>query len=105
MSHKFNGPGLKYEIGISLKNGYCVWIRGPFLPSENDKTTFHRELAAQIPEGKLGIADGGYEDKDNTKLSFPNPYDQKHVRKYKSDARCRHETFNKRIKVFEVLSG
>jgi hypothetical protein len=28
-SHKFNGPGLSYELGISIYDNYLVWIRGP----------------------------------------------------------------------------
>ena len=29
-SHKFHGPGLRYEVGISISSGYIVWINGPF---------------------------------------------------------------------------
>lgn len=29
-SHKFNGLGLRYEVGISLKNGTLKWVHGPF---------------------------------------------------------------------------
>ncbi len=27
-SHKFNGPGLRYEIGICIRTGDVVWAHG-----------------------------------------------------------------------------
>jgi hypothetical protein len=29
-SHKLNGPGLRYEIGVSIQKGWIVWAYGPF---------------------------------------------------------------------------
>ena len=29
-SHKFNGPGLRYEVAICMLTGCTVWIMGPF---------------------------------------------------------------------------
>ena len=29
-SHKFRGPGLRYEIGVCIKTGWIVWVNGPF---------------------------------------------------------------------------
>ena len=31
-SHKFNGPGLRYEVGIAIQSGDIVWVHGPFPP-------------------------------------------------------------------------
>ena len=32
MSFKFKGPGLRYEVGVSIESGDIVWINGPFMP-------------------------------------------------------------------------
>lgn len=37
-SEKFNGPGVKYEVGISIAQGEIIWINGPFVASTNDAT-------------------------------------------------------------------
>jgi hypothetical protein len=29
-SHKFKGPGVKYELGILISHGEIVWLNGPF---------------------------------------------------------------------------
>ena len=29
-SHKFNGPGVRYEVGICIQTGWIVWVHGPF---------------------------------------------------------------------------
>ena len=29
-SHKFKGPGLRYEIAVSIRKGHTVSINGPF---------------------------------------------------------------------------
>lgn len=39
-SHKFNGAGLKYEIGVSIKSGDIVWYNGPFPAGMNDLQVF-----------------------------------------------------------------
>ena len=30
-SKKFNGPALRYEVGISINTGYIVWFNGPLV--------------------------------------------------------------------------
>jgi len=27
-SHKFQGPGLRYEIGLCIRTGFIVWVYG-----------------------------------------------------------------------------
>ena len=39
-SKKFNGPAVKYEVGVSIYNGFTCWINGPFVASTNDSTIF-----------------------------------------------------------------
>ena len=33
-SHKFKGPGLRYEVAICIKTGCIVWVIGPFPAGE-----------------------------------------------------------------------
>ena len=33
-SQKFNGPGLRYEVGVCIQTGDIVWINGPYPPGE-----------------------------------------------------------------------
>lgn len=30
VSHKFKGPGVRYEVGIAIGTGEIVWAFGPF---------------------------------------------------------------------------
>ena len=30
-SHKFKGPGVRYEVGIAIQTGWIVWVNGPFM--------------------------------------------------------------------------
>lgn len=67
-SHKFNGPGLSYELGIAIRKNQLCWINGPFQASFHDSKVFATNdgdvddpvtkfrcgdgLKTQIPEGK-----------------------------------------------------
>lgn len=104
-SEKFNASAVKYEIAISLLTGKCVWINGPFRGGENDKNMFRSGLKQKIAPGKLVIADRGYvsSNKGEEMLCTPNPLDSKAVNNFKSRSRCRHETFNGRLKNFASL--
>lgn len=62
----------------------------------------YEALCDKIPEGKLGIADSGYQ--GGAKLALPNRgVDDQVLHNFKSRARCRHETFNGRIKFYSLL--
>lgn len=102
-SQKFKGPGVKYEIAIDVLSGDCVWISGPFKASRSDIKIFREDgLMAMIPEGRLVIADKGYRGEPGV-VSFPNHLDEEAVRNFKKRVRARHETFNGRLKTFDVL--
>jgi len=30
-SHKFKGPGVRYNAGVFIQMGWIVWVNGPFL--------------------------------------------------------------------------
>ena len=52
-SKKFNGPGLRYEIAISIRSGDVVWIHGPF-PCGHwpDIKIFRDALINELDEGE-----------------------------------------------------
>jgi hypothetical protein len=43
-SHKYQGPALSYELGISVFEDRLVWINGPFDASTHDITMFRNEV-------------------------------------------------------------
>ena len=69
-------------------------------------TFFCEGLKYKIAPGKKVHADLGYKSSrpDETMLAVPNPRDSKPLYNFKSRCRLRHETFNGRIKCFNVLS-
>jgi DDE superfamily endonuclease len=105
-SHKSNGPGLSYELGIAIKSNRLVWINGPFPASQHDITIFRGNdtpgLIDQIPNGKRAIGDSGYRG-EPSKVAITRDGDSAEVKKYKARVKSRHETFNARLKGFGVL--
>ena len=98
-SHKFKQSGLNYKLGISVYDNALVWLNGPF----NDITIYRSAngLKERIPEGKRVIADCGYHGKRETAtLSTRNSHNPAEIRKFKSRARARHESFNCKIENF-----
>ena len=101
-SHKFKQAGVNYELGVNVYENKLVWIKGPDKAATHDITVYRKDLKKKIPKGKRVIADGGYKGEPKT-ISFPNAHDSKDLAKFKSRARCRHETFNGRLKTFGCL--
>jgi hypothetical protein len=86
-SHKFNGPGLRYEVGLCIQTGDIVWIHGPFPPGDwPDLSIFRHALLHHLGDGERVEADAGYIGE------FP-----RHV---KTPV---HETVNKRFKQWGCL--
>ena len=84
-----------------------VWLSGPFKASMHDLTIFRAAngLKEMIPQGKRVIADNGYTStQEQGILSTPNSHDIREVRKFKSRARARHESFNGKVKNFRCLA-
>ena len=71
--------------------------------SRHDITVFRRAgLQAMIPHGHHIIGDNGYAGEPLI-ISTPNAHDPSVLRKFKSRARARHESFNGRLKTFKCL--
>ena len=104
-SHKFKQAGLGYELGVSVFLNRLVWMNGPFPAADHDIKVFREKgLKDMIPIGKKIIGDNGYRG-ENDIISTPNnAHDPVELRKFKSRARARHESFNARIKNFRCLA-
>ena len=106
-SNKFKHAALKYELAISVWDGNLVWINGPHRGGKHDLTIFREGLKHMLVDGKMAIADRGYNSSkpdEIRKLATPNRADSKALAGFKARARSRHETFNERIKNFAILS-
>ena len=106
-SHKFEMAGCTYEIAISVFENKVLWINGPFKAGKGDLAMFGEEngLHSMIPAGKKVIADNVYICQQFKNLvSTSSSADPKELRRLKARAKARHETFNKRMKVFGCLS-
>ena len=93
---------------MSIHNPQVVHMNGPFRGGMGDLEIFRDEFKAKIQgTGKKVIADQGYStpyQDEMAILSLPNTQDSKELANFKARARCRHETFNSRIKCFNCLS-
>eukprot|EP00557_Chaetoceros_sp_GSL56_P006075 CAMPEP_0176492108 /NCGR_PEP_ID=MMETSP0200_2-20121128/8797_1 /TAXON_ID=947934 /ORGANISM="Chaetoceros sp., Strain GSL56" /LENGTH=259 /DNA_ID=CAMNT_0017889597 /DNA_START=26 /DNA_END=802 /DNA_ORIENTATION=+ len=102
-SHKFKGPGLRYEVGLNIQTGCICWINGPFAPGVwNDLQIFRLTLKTRLPPGEKVEADDGY--RGDERVSTPMDAQNMHESLMKDNARGRHETVNRRFKQFNCLS-
>jgi hypothetical protein len=103
-SHKFKGPGLRYEIGVAIQSGDIVWINGPYpCGSWPDIKIFRHRLMQHIPAGEKVEADAGYRGQRD-KIRTPGMFVSRSDQRAKANARARHETANKRLKQWGCLS-
>jgi hypothetical protein len=101
-SHKFNGPGVRYEVAICIQTGWIVWIHGPFPAGKSDIQIARNRLIYKVEEGEMFLADGGYSD-GRQFFETPNGLnnEDQHM---KAHARARHETVNCLFKKWGILS-
>lgn len=101
-SHKHHGPGLRYEVGVCIQTGDMCWINGPYAPGVwNDVMIFQDKLKKKLCRGERVEADGGYQD---PKCDGPKDMCLRMSQEYaKKVLRGRHETVNRRMKVFNCL--
>ena len=99
-SHKFKGPGLRYEKGASRSTGIIVWTHGP-LPcgSYPDVKIFRLGMRKALDTDEYVDADRGYGDE---KFKGQNDMIDMH-RDLHRVIRAGHETINSRMKSFLVL--
>lgn len=102
-SHKFKGPGLRYEVAVSIQRGWIVWVNGPYPCGSYPDLRIAREaLIHELEDWEYYIADGGYQDGGNYAVT-PSGRNEFSDRQ-KAVVRARHETVNKRLKDWSALS-
>ena len=106
-SHKFNGPGLRYEVAIAIQTGDIVHVNGPFPCGRyQDITIFRFKLKEKMRLGhELAEADKGYRG-EPLLIELPDMDVGGGAAQIsaKNKARGRHETCNKRFKQWKCLS-
>ena len=105
-SHKFKGPGVRYEIGVAIKSGDIVWIAGPYPCGKyNDLMIFEEGLMHELDENERVECDDGYKSLDpfytKTRTGFSRKEEKAGMQ---NTVRARHETVNKRLKQWECLA-
>jgi len=108
-SHKFEGAGLRYEIAVSIKKGYIVWVNGPYpCGSYPDISIFRHALKHYLEKDERVEADDGYRGDEPAYCKTPGGFSSRsegtEARQIRRRVRSRHETVNKRIKDFGILS-
>ena len=101
-SEKFNGPGVKYEVGVCIRTSKIVWIGGPHRAGKNDNTVFQYELQALLFDDEAIECDMGYG--GDARLKTPQLGKDTKEREMKSEVRAQHEAVNGRLKIFNVLN-
>ena len=99
-SHKLNGPGVRYEVGLSIARGHIVWTHGPFPAGKYpDIKIARKRYIFEVDDGEMTLADRGY----NDPKFFVNPNYYPHSTRQQKIVMARHETVNSRLKQFGVL--
>lgn len=102
-SHKYNGPAVRYEIGVCIQTGWICWIAGPFPAGDfPDVEIFSLGLADELNEGERVEVDEGYAGDlpVRPKSDFGG---KEEWRWMKGKARARHECINRLFKQFGIL--
>ena len=101
-SHKHNGPGLRYEIGICIRTGEVVSYTGPFeCGTWPDLNIFRAFLKRRLGPCEHVVADLGYQ--GDPKVITSRQYKNFEHQFTMNVARARHETFNARLKAWGIL--
>lgn len=102
-SHKYDGAALRYEVGICIITGEIVWYHCPFPAGMSDLQIFRLKLAAALAPFECVVADKGYRGDHRIHTPF-EAKDEWHLAAM-AKARARHETINRRFKIYKALSS
>lgn len=96
-SHKFKGPGLRYEIGVCIFTSQISWANGPFPCGRyNDNKIYQCHLKEKLQNNEVVVADDGYTDHTCIQNISVNGVNPKRIL-------ARHENLNRRMKQFNIL--
>ena len=103
-SHKFNGPGITYEVGIAIWESRLLWIKGPFVASTHDAKMCRSDggVNDEKLQGKRGVGDSAY--KKIPSMTVHREGHSKEMTNFINRVRARHESFYNKIKVFGILA-
>lgn len=102
-SHKFSGPGLRYELGVCIKTGHIVEFHGPLPCAYPDLKIFHAGMKWKLLPGERVIANRGY--RGEAKVMIPYECINGEHLKMMNISRSQHETINGRLKTWHILNG
>jgi len=106
-SQKFRGPGLRYEVAVSLKRGEIVWVNGPYECGVwPDIKIFRDSLITFLDPFERVEADDGYIGEQPRKCKTPGGFASRSdnaAGELRNRIRSRHETANSRLKNFGAL--
>jgi DDE superfamily endonuclease len=104
-SHKYKGPGIRYEVAVSIRGGDLVHTNGPFeCGTWNDIKIFRNLLMGKLVRNEFVEADKGYRGQRD-KIRLPGDWENLAEKEFKSRARARQETVNRRFKQFKILKS
>ena len=92
---------------MCIKTGHIVWVNGPFPPGlYSDYKIFMEEgLKDNLEHGERVEADDGYMAADPQFACVKSSiFHNEDKQKMRNSVRARHETVNKRLKDFKILS-
>ncbi len=104
-SHKYAGKSAhRYELGIDILAGNLVWVSRPYPAGKwNDINFFLNELAHCLEPGERVEANNGYV-RHADKIKCPNnDCNPEENLAMQARLRSRHETFNARLKFWDML--
>jgi hypothetical protein len=106
-SWKLEGPGLRYEIALSILSNDIVWINGPFAPGDwNDIEIFRQGLIHQLDPDERIEADDIYFAEAPRYVVCPksmfNIPEERNV--WRRRVQGRHEVLNNHVKFWTCLT-
>jgi len=103
-SHKFNGPGLKHEVGICLQTGWIVWLNGPHRAGVPDRSMSRDGINCELEPGEKCLADGAHHDRNQWCSACSCIPEERELDQMKHGALARHEAINGLFKNFNILN-
>ena len=104
-SHKYEGPGVRYETAVNIQSGDIVWINGPFPAGKwPDAKIFKHRLRSMLDDDEMVEADNTYKGMPYD-VRLPNNYVNQADKVAKEQALARHETIHCRLKQFGILGS